>query len=73
MGYKDLQSVKEFITKKSYVNNTLNLEEELFLDTLNKKVDTSLTSQIWFDYLTRFLFNAELLSLQSRLQIEAAC
>lgn len=38
MGYKDLQSVKEFITKKSYVNNTLNLEEELFLDTLNKKV-----------------------------------
>ena len=38
MGYKDLQSIKEFITKKSYVDNTLNLEEELFLDTLNKKV-----------------------------------
>lgn len=38
MGHKDLQSVKEFITKKSYVDNTLNLEEELFLDTLNKKV-----------------------------------
>lgn len=47
MGYKDLQSVKEFITKKSYVDNTLNLEEELFLDTLNKKVGTGLTSQFW--------------------------
>lgn len=42
MGYRDLKTVKEFIIRKSYQDDELSVDEEKFLDALNRQVIHSL-------------------------------